>query len=201
MSRGRPRAFDKEIAIEQAMYVFWSKGFNGASLTDLTEAMNINGPSLYAAFGSKEGLFKEVLDKYRREIGELVWGHLFKEHDIRNAIEKVLLSTAHEFTRQDRPLGCLIALGSIESVKPETICAELRYRRQDLLDRLCNRFRIAKEHGEISVNVDCLALAKFYSSVQQGMILRARDGESQEELETVAALAMKAWPSLSLLTE
>jgi AcrR family transcriptional regulator len=198
MAKGRPRAFDKDIALEQAMYVFWAKGFNGAALSDLIEAMNINGPSLYAAFESKEGLFKEVLDKYGRDIGDVVWGHLFQEPDIQQAIEKVLLSTAHEFTRNDRPLGCLIAQGAIESAKPEAICAELRYRRRDLFDKLYVRFSAAKAEGEISINADCMALAKFYSSVQQGMVIQARDGESKESLEAVAALAMKAWPSLCL---
>src|SRR5918996_4164529 len=109
--RGRPRSFDRAAALRRAMEVFWAKGYDGASLSDLTAAMGINSPSLYAAFGSKEGLFREAVALYGATEGTEIWEALPQAPTAREAIERFLRASALSFTRPDRPAGCLVVPG------------------------------------------------------------------------------------------
>ena len=110
--RGRPRSFERATALRCAMEVFWAKGFDGASLADLRAAMGINSPSLYAAFGSKEGLFREAVALYGVTEGTEIWTALPQAPTAREAIERFLRASAVSFTRPDRPAGCLVVLGT-----------------------------------------------------------------------------------------
>lgn len=197
-ARGRPRSFDREDALRQAMRVFWSKGFDNASLAELTEAMGINPPSLYAAFGSKEGLFKEAVELYVRTEGEGIWEQVPVASSARAAIEGMLRATAVAFTRRQRPRGCMIVLAApqIEGANP-AVCEELKRRRAENIEILERRLEQAVADGELSSSANCRAIATYYATVQHGMSIQARDGASRETLLTIADCAMAAWEAFA----
>lgn len=196
MARGRPRSFDREAAIEQAMLIFWTKGFTSTSLNDLTSALNINPPSFYAAFGSKESLYRDVLERYHLEIGEKLWGGLLREGPAFHAVEGLLNNTARYLSGEKYPKGCLLSLSGMEGGLPDNLSDELRRRRHEMFIRLQTRLLAAREENEISPRADCEAAARFYFTVQQGMVTRARDGETRDQLEKTAKSAMLLWPVL-----
>ncbi|TCK30641.1 TetR family transcriptional regulator [Ancylobacter aquaticus] len=191
-SRGRPRAFDRDAALAQAMRLFWIKGFEATSIADLTHAMGIGSPSLYAAFGSKQALYVEALRHYERNYEGLVWAGFRTAETAEGAIAALLYDSASALTGNvaDIPLGCMVALASVGSEEHralgELVCAA----RAVTFARLEARLQRAVADGEISAGTDCAALARFVQTVQTGMSLLARDGTSGEELEAVAALAM-----------
>ncbi|HEX7043039.1 MAG TPA: TetR/AcrR family transcriptional regulator [Burkholderiales bacterium] len=196
--RGRPRAFDRAAALAKAMDVFWAKGYEGASLAELTEAMGINPPSLYAAFGSKEALFLEAVQLYSvREDGP-DWDAVLEAPSARAGIARLLDESAVAFTRRGKPRGCLIALGALHDTGANaSVCAKLRAYRTGNLAKLRRRLERAATEGEIPRTVDCDAVASFYLSIQHGMSILARDGASRATLLAVARAAMDAWACLT----
>jgi AcrR family transcriptional regulator len=192
--RGRPRSFDRSAALRRAMEVFWARDYDGASMSDLTTAMGINSPSLYAAFGSKAHLFREALDLYATSEGRDIWQALDEVPRAKAAIELFLRRSAESFTRPGRPPGCLIALGVLHAnATNEEVAAELRTRRRENVATLRNRFERGIEAGDLPAGFDCDAAAAFYAAVQQGMSTHARDGASRDELLAVARGAIGAW--------
>src|SRR5258708_966795 len=110
--RGRPRAFDPDAALDRAMHVFWAKGYEGASLSNLTRAMGINRPSLYAAFGNKEQLFRKVLDRYMD--GQAAYfGKALAARKARDVIEQIFLGAANMASDPRTPAGCLVVQGAL----------------------------------------------------------------------------------------
>lgn len=197
--RGRPRSFDRSAALRRAMEVFWAKGYDGASLSDLTTAMAIGSPSLYAAFGSKEALFREAVELYGATEGTEIWTALPEAPTAREAIERFLHATAEAFTRPDKPAGCLIVLGAVHANDANAnVCRELRQHRADNVAALRDRLERAVGEGELPRDFDCQAVASFYATVQQGMSIQARDGAARETLLAIAACAMAAWNGLAL---
>lgn len=185
--RGRPRSFDRQTALQRAMEVFWANGFEDASMTDLTAAMEIASPSLYAAFGSKEALFQEAVELYQATVGLDIWESLETEPTIRGAIESFLLATARSYSKADRPPGCLIVLGARpRGQRNSAVCDVLRSRRAENIDRLRQRFERAVADGELPEHFDCNAAAAFYATLQHGMSILARDGADGATLEAVA---------------
>jgi AcrR family transcriptional regulator len=196
--RGRPRSFERTAALRRAMEVFWAKGYDGASLADLTAAMGIASPSLYAAFGSKEALFREAVALYGATEGTEIWTALPETPSARAAIERFLQASAVSFTRPDRPAGCLMVLGALLANDANAkVCRELRASRAGNVAALRERLDRAIAEGELPKNLDCEAIATFYATVQQGMSIQARDGASRETLLAVAACAMAAWDGLT----
>jgi AcrR family transcriptional regulator len=196
--RGRPRSFDRTAALRRAMEVFWAKGYDGASLAELTAAMGINAPSLYAAFGSKEALFREAVALYGATEGVEIWTALPETPTAREAIERFLRASALSFTRPDRPNGCLIVLGALlASDGNANVCRDLRQQRAGNVAALRERLERAVAEGELPKNFDCEAAATFYATVQQGMSIQARDGAARDTLLSVAACAMAAWDGLT----
>ena len=196
--RGRPRSFERATALRCAMEVFWAKGFDGASLADLTAAMGINAPSLYAAFGSKEALFREAVALYGATEGTEIWEALPQAPTAREAFERFLRASAVSFTRPDRPAGCLVILGALlASDANANVCRELRASRAGNVAALRERLERATAAGELPAGLDCEAMATFYATVQQGMSIQARDGASRATLLSVAACAMAAWDGLT----
>jgi AcrR family transcriptional regulator len=176
------------------MEVFWTKGYDGASLAELTAAMGINAPSLYAAFGSKEALFREAVALYGATEGTEIWTALPQAPTAREAIERFLRASALSFTRPDRPAGCLVVLGALlASDANANVCLELRASRAGNVAALRDRLERAVAEGELPESVDCEAVATFYATVQQGMSIQARDGASRATLLAVADCAMAAW--------
>lgn len=195
--RGRPRSFDRTEALERAMQVFWKKGYEGASLNDLTAAMGIGCPSLYAAFGSKEDLFLEAIAHYTKVIGTEIWEAIEKASTARAATQDFLNATVEAYSRTDLPQGCLIALGALhQDSSSGRICADLRRRRAENIDALRSRFQRGIAEGDLPAGFDCDAAALFYATTQHGMSIIARDGASREALDAVAKGAMAAFQPL-----
>lgn len=195
--RGRPRAFDKEAALTRAMEVFWRKGYEGTSMTDLTLAMGIASPSLYAAFGSKEELFRDALRHYSATEGEEIWGGVPAAPTAFAAVESYLMSTARVFTRRSKPPGCLIVLSALHPAEhSDRVRQTLIAMRAEAVTGLKERLQQGIVDGEIVPTADIAAIAQYYVTVQQGMSIQARDGASRRELEAIARAALAAWPAL-----
>jgi AcrR family transcriptional regulator len=194
-SRGRPRAFDREAALAQATRLFWIKGFGATSIADLTEAMGIGSPSLYAAFGSKEALYAEALRHYRDNNEAFVWAGFFSAGTAREAAMSLLMDSAAALTGcvADIPRGCMVTLSSVGSEGHAELGELVRTARTVTLDRLKLRLNQAISEGEIPASTDVHALARFVQTVQNGMSILARDGATRGELEAVAELAMLGW--------
>lgn len=193
--RGRPREFDREAALARATRLFWSKGFEATSISDLTKAMGIGSPSLYAAFGSKEALYAEALRYYRENYETLFWGNFQSAATAREAVLSLLMDSAAAMSgcRADIPNGCMVALSSVGSEGHEQLGELVRSARTGGLERLKERLVQAVADGELPASVDTDALARFVLTVQSGMSILARDGASRTELEDAAKVAMTGW--------
>lgn len=195
--RGRPRTFDRDAALKRAMEVFWAKGYAGASLNDLKSAMGINAPSLYAAFGSKEQLFEEAVDLYGDTEGQLLWANFAEAPDVRTGMQRLLEASADTYTDPKRQPGCMVVLGAILGGEAEAkVAASLHRRRQESVAKIASCLRAAADSGQLPKGIDAEAIATFYTTVQQGMSLQARDGASRATLRAVARSAMAAWDKL-----
>jgi AcrR family transcriptional regulator len=195
--RGRPRAFDRDTALRRAMEVFWLKGYAGASMADLTQAMGINSPSLYAAFGTKEDLFEAAVDLYAATEGPTLWGHLSKTPSAKEAIRQLLDASAISYTDPSNPPGCLVVLGAIVGGDPgEGVTARLAKRRAEGLDLLIARLQQDIDARLLPKSLDCRAVATFYFTLQQGMSLQARDNPNRAALRAMGEAAMLAWDGL-----
>lgn len=194
-SRGRPRAFDRKAALAVATRLFWVKGFDATSISDLTAAMGIGSTSLYAAFGSKEALYAEAVDHYRESYEHLVWGGFLAAATARDAVQALLMDLAAALTgcRADIPHGCMVALSAIGSDGHDALAAQLHAARAVTLQRLETRLAAAVTAGEIPPATDIQALAGFIRTVQTGMSILARDGAGRAELEAVGRVAMAGW--------
>ncbi len=191
---GRPRAFDCEKALDAALLVFWEKGYEGASLADLTRAMGINRPSLYAAFGNKEALFRKVLDRYLAK-ASLTMQEAFREPTARGVVEHWLRLNADNLTDPKRPRGCLVVHGALVcGDESSPIRQELIARREAGQAAFLERFKRAKAEGDLPPESDPAGLARFVSAVTYGMAVEAMNGASRAELRSLARTALKAWP-------
>lgn len=195
MAAGRPRSFCKNEALDRALEVFWRKGFEGASICDLTEAMGINPPSLYAAFGNKEQLFRQALDRYGDVLAERR-RELLAVPSAREAVAGILYGVARTLTDPESPAGCLYVQG-IAGAGEHASCIRdmLNAKRADSEREIRERLIRARAEGELPEEADPAALARYVATITQGMAVQAAGGASREELERVAALAMRVWPS------
>ena len=195
--RGRPRNFDRSAALQQAMEVFWAQGFDCTSMPDLINAMKINSPSIYSAFGSKEKLFHEAVELYSATEGGRIWDTMTTEPTARLAVKCMLRVSAEEFTRPSKPRGCFIVLGALHAEGGnEAIRRTLHERRAQCMTMLHSRLERAVEEGELPKGPDWREIATFYTVVQQGMSIQARDGASRKSLLAVADYAMAAWEEI-----
>jgi AcrR family transcriptional regulator len=189
---GRPRGFDPEKALDRAMHVFWQKGFEGASLKDLTVAMGIQPASLYKAFGNKEALF---------ELARYLAGPVAFMHDALNeptayaVAERILRQTAEFLTEKRSRRGCMTIqaalTGGIEAKSVRRRLIALRVKEQDGLRR---RFQRAKSEGDLPNDLDAADLARFITSLFQGMTVQAINGATREELLRLSEMALRTWP-------
>lgn len=192
MGMGRPREFDAETALDQAMEVFWRHGYEGATIAQLTEAMGINPPSLYACFGNKEGLLKAALDRYTKLRG--VWmDEVVAAPTARDVAERMLMGIAEKQTDPANPPGCLLVQGGIACGSgSENVPFELAARRAQNEDQLRDRFVRAKAEGDLKPSSDPAALARYVSAVSVGMGVMASSGSDREALRQVASVAVQA---------
>ncbi|MCK1735380.1 TetR/AcrR family transcriptional regulator [Bradyrhizobium sp. 138] len=192
MGMGRPREFDADIALDQAMEVFWRHGYEGATIAQLTEAMGINPPSLYACFGNKEGLLKAALDRYTKLRG--FWmDEVVAAPTARAVAERMLMGIADKQTDPANPPGCLLVQGGIAcGTGSENVPFELAARRAQNEDQLRDRFIRAKAEGDLKPSSDPAALARYVSAVSVGMGVMASSGADREALRQVADVAVQA---------
>lgn len=193
MQKGRPREFDKEQVLDKALHVFWERGYEGTSLSDLTEAMGINRPSLYAAFGNKEELFRLALDRYAEKGPGAVHREALAEPTAKAVVERLLKSTADGLTDPANPPGCLAVQGALScGDAAESIKKELCQRRAQAEQALRERFERAKAEGDLrpgSSGPD--SLARYVMAVMQGMAVQAASGASRADLHAVADMAIR----------
>src|SRR6266850_6722939 len=186
---GRPRSFDLDKALDAAMQVFWREGYEGASLSDLTKAMGINRPSLYAAFGDKESLFRKALNRYDTGPGAYVREAL-KQPTAHLVTREVLRRTADLLTDPQHPAGCLMVQGALACGEAsDCIRQELVSRRLAGEAAIRRRFQRAKTEGDLTADSDAAELARYVVTISQGMAVQAAGGASRKELQRVASMA------------
>ncbi|CAO4150284.1 TetR family transcriptional regulator [Methylorubrum thiocyanatum] len=194
MAMGRPRSFDTDKALDDAMEVFWRHGYDGASLAMLTKAMGIKPPSLYAAFGSKEGLLKAALDRYAQRRSEHM-RYVLAGPTARDVAERFLFSIAESHTDPANPPGCLLVQGGLACGEgSENIPFELASRRALSETELRERFVQAQQDGDLAEAADPAALARFLSTVASGMGVLASSGADRGALREVARVSLSAFP-------
>ncbi len=192
--KGRPREFCVDTALAEALRVFWSKGYEGASMADLTEAMGITKPSLYAAFGNKEALFNKALDLYEREKADYMRAAL-DAPTARGVAERLMYGALDMLTCPENPNGCLgvissVACGAEAECIREAVVARSATAKRAMLDR----FERAKEEGDLPADVDPAGLAAFLTAMNQGMSVQAGAGATRADLERLVETSMKLWP-------
>jgi AcrR family transcriptional regulator len=194
MAMGRPREFDPDRALDIALQVFWRRGYEGASMADLTEAMGITKPSLYAAFGNKEELFRKALDRYVDGPIGYVQIALAKP-TAREVVEQLLFGAADAVTDPNHPPGCLAVQGALSCGEAaESIKQELMARRANGEQNLRLRFERAITEGDLPRDADAADLARYISAILQGMAVQAAGGANREQLRKVAQLTLRTWP-------
>jgi AcrR family transcriptional regulator len=194
-ARGRPREFCPDMALAAALGVFWAKGYEGASMTELTAAMGITKPSLYAAFGNKEQLFCKALDLYENEKLAYTREALLQPtaravaaHFMRGAIDAQ--------TGSCDPRGCLGVIATTAcGSEAESIRSEVIKRRASSSAMLLERFRQAQRDGDLQRDVEPEALAQYLFTILQGMAVQAGAGASRADLESVLETSLMLWPS------
>jgi AcrR family transcriptional regulator len=191
---GRPREFDLDKALDAALKVFWRKGYEGSTLPDLTKAMGISRPSLYAAFGNKEALFRQAIDRYIDGPGAHVAAALAAP-TARQVVEKLWHGSIELTTNPRNPRGCFLvqsALACGDQAAP--IRRELTKRRGRLEALLTQRFKQSIVAGELPANTNPRDLAGYVATISHGMAVQAAGGVTRQELTRVAELALQAWP-------
>ncbi len=192
---GRPRAFDPDKALEAALRVFWTKGYEGTALSDLTAVMGINRPSIYATFGNKEELFRKALDRYNGQITAYI-GEAMKQPTTRAVAERLMVGTADLLSCPGNPKGCLMVQGALAcGEEAEPIRKELIARRATGETALRKRFERAKAEGDLSAGADAAGLARYAMAVMHGMSVQSAGGASREELQGVIDFSLRAWPT------
>ena len=196
--RGRPRSFDREVVLGRAMRVFWERGYEGTSIADLLRAMEITPPSLYAAFGSKEQLFRDAIAYYSRVESAASAEAMRQDGSARDTIERILRSNADAYTDPDKPSGCMVVLcATIGPPASESVRAFLAAQRGLGQDEIQHRLEVAVTEGELPNGTDTAGMALFYTTVLQGMSLQARDGAARAALHRIVDGAMAAWSTLA----
>ncbi|MEO8176140.1 MAG: TetR/AcrR family transcriptional regulator [Sphingomicrobium sp.] len=192
--KGRPREFDVDEALAAALRVFWTKGYEGASLTDLTNAMGVTRPSLYAAFGNKEALFRKALDLYEREKLAYV-GEALKAPTSRDVAQRLLQGALEMQTSDCEPRGCMRIISSVTcGAEAESIREDLMARRQSSQRALCDRMQRAKDEGDLPRDTNVEGLCSYLGAILQGMTVQAGSGASKEQLEALVETSLAMWP-------
>ncbi len=191
--RGRPRSFDRDVALQRVMEVFWAKGYEGTQLNDLTAVIGVTPPSFYAAFGSKEAAFREAVDLYKATTGSVFLNALETGATARESIRAMLTASIDVAVSAPNSAGCMLITG-VMSCQPDSdpLSDLLKGIRQENIARIEKRLERGREDGDVPPETNIPALARFYSGMMQAISMQARDGMSREELEANLDPAMAA---------
>ncbi|MFJ4652630.1 TetR/AcrR family transcriptional regulator [Nocardia sp. NPDC088792] len=191
-ARGRPRSFDRESALDKALRLFWDRGFEATSISDLTKELGIGAPSLYAAFGDKVQLFNEAVETYGLRYGGFAATALAEEPTAREAITRTLHEAAREYTLPGRPPGCMVISAAVNTGNSAVVqlLATLRKANVEAFEAA---IRADVTAGILPAETDAPGLARYFGAVLQGMSQSSQDGATRAELEKVADLALRAW--------
>lgn len=194
-SRGRPREFDPDEALSAALQIFWRRGYEGASMAELTEAMGITKPSLYACFGNKEALFRKALDLYERE--KLCYiGKALEAPTARAVVERLLRGALAIQTGDSQPLGCMGVISTVAcGGENDSIRQHVIARRASSDAAIVARFVRARDEGDLPAHVDPAAAASYLSAIVQGMAVQASAGVPRDALERLIETTLAMWPS------
>lgn len=198
MERGRPRSFDTDTTLDRALVVFWRDGFQGASLAALTEAMGINKPSLYSAYGDKASLYLKALARYAEREGACHLRALDKGSDARGSVESFLRSVVRTVTDRAKPGGCFVVTGTADfdaADMPATVRDALLGVLRNWEGALKARLLRGKRAGELPRGANAGELAAYFATVMAGVAVQAKGGASRSKLEAVVRAAMSAWPA------
>lgn len=192
--RGRPASFKHDEALEKAMHVFWAHGYEGATLAGLTQAMGINKPSMYAAFGSKEDLFRKAVQKYVSGPASFVAESL-REPTSKQIVLKLLTGAAEFLTSSEHPRGCMMIQGALTCGEgAEQIKHELIAQRHAYESALAKRFEQCRHAGDLPENTDVAGLARYIATIHQGMSVQATSGATRQELLNIVSMVLSHWP-------
>jgi len=197
-SRGRPKVFDREAALDKAMTLFWQHGYEATSLSDLVEATGAKAPTLYAEFTNKEGLFRAVLDRYIARFASQQEALLHcEEKPVEEALLDYFSTIATCFTSTDTPAGCfMINTSATLAASSQAIASTIKSRHARQEETLLQFFRQRQLRGEIPPGADPQALAQFISCILQGMSISAREGADYDKLMQITHTMLRLWPSL-----
>ncbi len=190
---GRPREFDPNEALGRAVELFWQKGYEGASLGELTEVMGITKPSLYAAYGNKEALFRKALDYYDEHFMGFI-GSALRQPSARLAMASLLFGYVDSQTLPDHPWGCLGVHGALPDEGDASMHRELVNRRSAVRDAVRLRLEAAMEEGDLAPSADPADLAMLAMIIAQGTATQARAGSTRQQLRRAVEIALRSWP-------
>ena len=194
--RGRPRLFDRAAAIQQAMELFWDRGYEGTTFDDLIGAMKLSPSSFYHEFGSKERLYRETVDHYLSVSSCYTARFLSSHRDTRAAVEAFIEGTAAFFTDGAFPPGCMISLaGTHLPPHLRSVADFTKSLRKGFEQELARRLRKGVFDGDLLPGTNVKELAAYFDAVIRGMAVHARDGASRKQLLAICRVAMRAWPS------
>ncbi len=197
MAMGRPREFDLDQVLECALHIFWEKGYEGASMADLTQAMGITKPSVYAAFGNKEELFRKAFDSYLEGPAGYAKRAL-QQPTARAVIEHLLYGEVDAVTDPECPAGCLSVNGALTGGDAaESIKEELRTRRAAWEEDLRLRLERAKAEGDLLAAADATALARYIATMMQGIAVQAVGGTARADLKKIVEMVLTTWPPVA----
>jgi len=196
--RGRPRAFDRPTAIEQAMKLFWDRGYEGTTFDELIGAMNIRPSSFYHEFGNKEQLYQEAVDHYMKSQLGFFQRILSTPKDLQAALKAVFEEAAAFLANNVSPAGCMISLaGTHISPQLRSVADFAKGVRKTWNEALTNRLKKGVSDGELPPETNVKELAAYFGAVFRGMAAQARDGASRKQLLAIGRIAMLAWPLAS----
>ena len=194
MQRGRPRNFDKAEALDAALKLFWKHGYEGTSMAMLTESIGVNVASLYAAFGNKESLFVQCVERYSELNGDLYHESL-KKKTARDVARSILEKEVELVTRRGTPDGCLMIQGALTTSPDAERVRQMMVQMRAMAERwMANRFRQAVDEGDLPSDADPAALACYLMTLNSGLAVQAKSGVGKKQLLKVVELAMRGWP-------
>lgn len=197
---GPPKSFDVDTALHAAMIVFWQKGFDGASLSDLTEAMGINRPSLYSTFGDKQALYLRALNWYDEQ-GELGFIRSTREKNAQSFVKKLLYEIADLYAKPDLPAGCFLIQSALSTssatgfARKET--SRRRRRNKTALQSYLKTFPVQQLPSQLTPE----QLADYITAIGNALAVRAADGAKRTDLYQIIELALSFWPAITAPTQ